>query len=144
MEAMLMKSQLRWCGHVRRMEDCRLPKAVLYSELSRGKRNRGGQYLRYKDVLKRHLVACGISPDSWEELAEMRPEWRNSVHKGLENFEKSRLQALDVKRHSRKTRPKPSYNYTYNRMGQLYCAQCDRVFKTKFGLASHIRAHNRV
>ncbi|CAG9123571.1 unnamed protein product [Plutella xylostella] len=143
MEAMLMKSQLRWCGHVRRMEDCRLPKAVLYSELSRGKRNRGGQYLRYKDVLKRHLVACGISPDSWEELAEMRPEWRNSVHKGLENFEKSRLQALDVKRHSRKTRPKPSYNYTYNRMGQLYCAQCDRVFKTKFGLASHIRAHNR-
>ncbi|CAG9129032.1 unnamed protein product [Plutella xylostella] len=60
------------------MEDCRLPKAVLYSELSRGKRNRGGQYLRYKDVLKRHLVACGM------------------------------------------------------------------VFKTKLGLASHIRAHNRV
>ena len=53
-EAMLVKSQLRWAGHVVRMPDDRLPKAVFYSELTSGKRKRGGQKLRYKDVLKRH------------------------------------------------------------------------------------------
>ena len=40
-EAMLMKTQLRWAGHVSRMEDHRLPKIVLYGELSTGHRDRG-------------------------------------------------------------------------------------------------------
>ncbi|XP_049869331.1 uncharacterized protein LOC126369082 [Pectinophora gossypiella] len=83
-EALIMKHQLRWCGHVLRMDDSRLPKAVFYSELSSGKRKQGGQYLRYKDVLKRNLVACDIPPDSWEERARLRPEWRYTVHKNVE------------------------------------------------------------
>lgn len=143
MEALLMKGQLRWCGHVWRMEDCRLPKAVFYSELSAGKRNRGGQYLRYKDMLKRHLHACNIPTDKWEDFASMRPEWRFRVKSGVKDFEDARLIDLDTKRHERKSRPKPSYNYTYNSSGQLHCAQCDRVFRNKFGFASHIRAHAR-
>jgi len=35
------------------MPNNQLPKAVLYGELSVGKRKTGGQKLRYKDVLKR-------------------------------------------------------------------------------------------
>ncbi|XP_063634609.1 uncharacterized protein LOC134805232 [Cydia splendana] len=121
----------------------RLPKAVFYSQLSAGKRKQGGQHLRYKDVLKRHLTACGIPPDKWEELASQRPEWRSRVKMSVKNFEDARLTDLDAKRQICKSRPKPSYNYTYNNSGQLYCPTCDRGFKSKFGFASHIRAHAR-
>jgi hypothetical protein len=49
---MLKSSQLRWAGHVARMEGTRLPKILLYGELSTGKRARDGPKKRYKDSLK--------------------------------------------------------------------------------------------
>ncbi|KAI8500865.1 hypothetical protein Bbelb_216830 [Branchiostoma belcheri] len=48
-EAMLLKIQLRWAGHVSRMEDHRLPMIVLYGELSTGQRNREAPKKRFKD-----------------------------------------------------------------------------------------------
>ena len=51
-EALIASAQLRWAGHVHRMDDKRLPKILLYSELKEGSRSTGGQRLRYKDVLK--------------------------------------------------------------------------------------------
>ncbi|KAL4718682.1 hypothetical protein ACJJTC_001443 [Scirpophaga incertulas] len=74
MESLLMRNQLRWCGHLVRMESFR---------------------------------------------------------------------SLTSKRQHRKTRPKPSYDYTYDSNGNLYCASCNRTFKSKFGFASHARAHAR-
>ena len=50
-EATLTASQLRSTGQIIHMNDSRLPKAVLYGELTKGKRLRGGQRLRYKDVV---------------------------------------------------------------------------------------------
>ena len=78
-EAMLVKSQLRWAGHVVRVPDDRLPKAVFYSELTSGKRKRGGQKLRYKDVLKRHLKAADMDVDTWESDAKNRHFWRKEI-----------------------------------------------------------------
>ena len=69
-EATLTASQLRWTGHIIRMNDSRLPKAVFYGELTKGKSLRGGQRLRYKDVVKRHLKATHITVDHWETLAK--------------------------------------------------------------------------
>ena len=42
-EAMLNQAQLRWLGHVTRMDDSRLPKQLFHAELSTGKRHKGGQ-----------------------------------------------------------------------------------------------------
>ncbi|VVD02005.1 unnamed protein product [Leptidea sinapis] len=62
-----------------------------------------------------------MSSESWEELATQRSEWRTAVNTGIENFKRSRLEDLDAKRLIRKTRPKPSYNYTRNSTRNTVC-----------------------
>ena len=66
---MLMKSQLRWAGHVVRMPDCRLPKQLMYGELVNGKRAHGGQKKRFKDTLKASLKAFNLDCATWEAKA---------------------------------------------------------------------------
>ena len=51
----MLQVQLRRAGHVTRMEDVRMPKAVFFSELQDGKRDRGAPRKRYKDQRKRQL-----------------------------------------------------------------------------------------
>ena len=86
-EAILTAAQLRWTGHVTRMSSDRLPKAVFYGELSSGKRLRGGQRLRYKDVLKRHLKTTHIPVNTWEPIAHDRQKWRRAIHQGKTHIE---------------------------------------------------------
>ena len=49
---LLSQRRLRWLGHVRRMKDGRIPKDLLYGELSEGLRPRGRPRLRFKDTCK--------------------------------------------------------------------------------------------
>jgi len=79
--AILLRSQLRWAGHVHRMDDSRLPKRLLYGELSTGKRSLGRPKKRYKDTLKEALKLCDIPHSSWEESAKNRPVWRSQTSK---------------------------------------------------------------
>ena len=59
-ESIFLQEQLRWAGHVTRIEDVRMPKAVFFSELQEGKRDRGAPRKRYKDQLKRQLAQAGM------------------------------------------------------------------------------------
>ena len=133
-EALLHKSQLRWTGHVMRMEDSRLPKQLFHAELSSGTRHIGGQRKRFKDTLKSALKSCNISAHEWQELAQNRPAWRTAVHLGVKSFEDKRLQSLDDKRSARKNRvldPATAVN----------CPTCGKLCASDFGLRAHSRIH---
>ncbi|XP_063598682.1 uncharacterized protein LOC134775152 [Penaeus indicus] len=131
-EAMLSQSQLRWSGHVTRMDDSRLPKQLFHAELSTGKRHRGGQRKRYKDSLKSTLKSYNIPVDGWQAMALDRPKWRATIREGKEIFENCRLQRLDEK--ARKTRvPDPST--------AVSCDLCGKVCASTFGLQAHKRKH---
>ena len=64
MYTLLRQRRIRWIGHVRRMEDGRILKDILYGQLVVGKRPRGRPQRRYKDVCKRDMRALEINPPS--------------------------------------------------------------------------------
>ena len=139
---MIVKHQLRWSGHLVRMNDDRLPKQLFYGQLDGSKRNPGGQKLRYKDVLKNNLKACKIDPNNWEVKAGERSSWRTAIHAGSSKFETERLDHAIAKRAGRKERqaaraagtapPAPT--------GSV-CQVCGFVARARIGLIGHMRKH---
>ena len=137
-EALLIKNQLRWAGHLVRMEDSRIPKSLFYGELVDGHRSRGGQHKRYKDVLKSSLKACNIPTGTWERQALSRTEWRATCRDGVEVFEGHRINQLQERRLARHTsavhQPLPSRTFV--------CPDCQRHCRSQIGLFSHRRVHS--
>jgi len=74
-EAFLLTAQLRWTGHVVRMDNSRLPRMIFYGQLQQGERSRGGQRKRYKDALKANLTMLDINPAHLETLTADRTSW---------------------------------------------------------------------
>ena len=102
--------------------------------LSTGKRHKGGQRKRYKDVLKSTLKAYNIPVNEWQAFAQDRPAWRAAIRKGTKHFERNRLQSLDDKRSARKNRvPNPST--------AVPCQLCGKICASTFGLQAHMRKH---
>jgi len=138
-EAMLLKTQLRWAGHVSRMEDHRLPKIVLYGELSSGHRDVGAPKKCYKDSLKKSLSVCQIDHRQWSTLAADRDEWRRSVCQAVSSFECCRRASLEDKRRRRKNRDA----LATIRDQTFVCSRCGRICLSRIGLTSHQRACSR-
>lgn len=137
-ESILMKMKLRWAGHLVRMDDSRLPKQVFYSQLKAGKRNPGGQLLRFKDCLKTTLHKCEIDVNHWEEMCGDRSGWRHLIHSGVDKFEKERTSALAVKRMKRKL------GTTVNSLtGVFPCVACGKQCQSRIGLVGHMRVHRK-
>ena len=85
-EEIILKRQLRWFGHVVRMPDDRLPRQVLYGELSAGDRSAGGHKKRYKDNIKRTMKHFHIDPQRAESDASERCGWARQVTVGAAAF----------------------------------------------------------
>ena len=89
-EMVVRKMQLRRAGHVARMSDDRIPKQLLFGELTTGTRTVGRPLLRWKDSLKDTLKQANISTTQWQDTATDRSTWRRSVHDGLMLCDNSR------------------------------------------------------
>ncbi|XP_048578537.1 uncharacterized protein LOC125560641 isoform X2 [Nematostella vectensis] len=88
-EAKILQAQLRWSGHVIRMEESRIPRQVFYSELASGYRKKGRPKKRYKDNLKEpagvpsQVMRCSplgvtvvvfcLCPDNWRPMPHLQP-----------------------------------------------------------------------
>ncbi len=80
------------------MEDGRIPKDLLYGELTVGKRSQGRPHQCFRNVCKRDLRDCEIDVQEWEALVEDRDEWRCSVKTGVVNYENNRRYETEEKR----------------------------------------------
>ena len=141
--SLLKQRRLRWLGHVRRMEDGRIPKDLLYGELSRGKRSQGRPKQCFRNVCRKDLRDCGMDIDRWETLADNRDAWRNSVKTGVSLFETNHRREADEKRISRKGKPKPSQSYPSHR-SDFVCRLCGRDCGAFIGLHNHLRRCSRI
>ena len=140
-ESFLMRSQLRWVGHVIRMKDYRIPKMLLYSQLDSGHRNVGRPLLRYKDRLKYNLKATNIDHVSFEETAIDRDDWRSACYDGIMDNAASNIAKLRETRERNKISAAIPAIYSSNPHS---CTVCGLLCKSLAGLKSHLRHTHRV
>nr|VZI19567.1 unnamed protein product [Spirometra erinaceieuropaei] len=134
---MMRQMQLRWSGHLVRMDDERLPKRLFYGDVGTGSRRQGGQIRRYKDTLKSPLKRLQINLTNWEELALDRPTWRRTVKTGAAIYETNRTAAAKAKGEARKSQLRPVSNADAQPLPT--CPRCQRTFRARIGLVGHLR-----
>ena len=82
MYSRLSQLRLRWLGLVRRMEDGRILKDVLYGQLASGSKRVGRPAFLFKDTCKRDMKACKIDIDTWEDATGDCARWGQKVKQG--------------------------------------------------------------
>ena len=100
---MIDTAKLRWTGHVVRMNNDRIPKALLYGRLATGRPKRGN-HNTYLNSVKSTLRACKINATQLEGLASDRNNWRVKSKEVVIRAEKVRIKRLTAKRERRKAR----------------------------------------
>ena len=137
-EALLIRNQCRWAGHVLRMEDERIPKTLLFGQIPDAPRRNARPLLRYKDKLKSNLKALNLDTETWEHRATNRDLWRSLCYDRLTNFELNRLQ------HKNELAALAKVRISQPHTGPWFsCSQCSFEAKSKAGLAAHTRKHQR-
>ena len=92
-----------------------------------GKRSHGGQKKLYKDTLK----DFNIRTESWEQIAHDRAKWRYLIRRGSGEQKLAQRNAIS------KTSP------TELSSSDLSYSNCNRQFRAKIGLISHLRTHKQ-
>ena len=118
------------------MDDTRIPKQVLYGELSRGKRTRGRPKLRYKDVCKSTLKELYIDESGWEKIADDRNKWRSTVYDGANAYNTSRNEKAEQTRQRHKDNAGKDPNYA---TVTFDCSFCRKPCRSNIGRISHER-----
>ena len=137
LESVVLRSQLRWTGHVIRMQEDRLPRQTFYGELLTGKRSIGRPLLRFKDTVKRQLKLTNIAPHALENIASQRAEWRRLVSTTANLAEEERRQAALNRRAARHAKASSTNNIDK----PFECNVCGFRSASRIGLWSHSRKH---
>ena len=128
--SILLKRRMRWLGHVHRMSDERIPKYILYGELTEGTRPVGRPKLRFSDVCKRDMKFCNINIETWQDVAVDRDLWRTTVRLAVETSEAGRVRMWREARERRAAVLPASV---------FICGNCGRDCHARIGLLSHSR-----
>ena len=113
------------------MPDSRIPKQLLYGQLTGSTRSQGGQWKRCKDYLRLTLQSCDISNLTWDSTASDRAKWRRLCHRSLDKFESRRIANLEDRRARRKD-PTSAQKSTVET-----CEHCGRMCTSKIGMFAH-------
>ena len=140
--SLLKQRRLRWLGHVRRMDDGRIPKDLLYGELVVGKRSQGRPMQCFRNVCKKDLRDCQIDIQSWESQADDRDLWKRTVKQGIATFESNQRKEAEEKRKRRKENATASQSHP-PRNSDYICNLCGRDCVAFIGLHSHKRKCSR-
>ena len=74
------------------MDNSRIPKQILYGELSEGTHNVGRLKLCFKDQCKTSMVEFSINVENWDIVAQDRVGWRVAILIGAKNYVENRVQ----------------------------------------------------
>jgi len=125
---LLAQRQLHWLGHLIRLPDNRLPRWLLYGELSQGQRS------AHMDHIRVTLQKCNIQPSELEASARDRDVWRTVCEAGLSDFMNG-WASTSMRRHAAR------HAVTAEPKAGPRCPHCSRVCASEFGLRSHLRIH---
>ena len=135
---MIMQTQLRWLGHVARMDDRRIPKAILDSEARDGSRKLGHPLLRYSDNCKCNMKLLEMNVDTWEECALQRSLWKENVTKGAKRYEQALIQRKEA---TRQKRIQLLASCDVNDDNAFICEHCNKCCHSRIGLFCHMWTH---
>jgi len=117
-----------------RMPDNRLPKQLLFGQLTHGVRPASGPKLRFKDIIKHNTKAFRTTTDTWEQAAMQRSKYRAFLHSGAMLAEATRAERVKEKRRRRKDCTSPETGDP-----ALMCPHCGRQFTAQIGLFAHLK-----
>ena len=121
------------------MGDDRFHKHISYGEFSEGKHLQHKPRKRFKDNIKDTLWCVQINAESWESLANECEEWSAHIHKGLEEYETSRISRAELKH----VTCKQDVSNIPSNLGHVWiCNVCSCVLLSKAGYVNHMKSHN--
>jgi hypothetical protein len=101
-ETTILRRRLIWAGKLVRMEDSRLPKAMLFGEMENGQRRQFGQIKKWHHGLADALEKFGIDRSTWVKHATDPESWKNMVDAGatayMQQWHTARATAARVRR----------------------------------------------